>query len=153
MFATQWGFSGATAIKQFNFVTGAPSGPDIAVPFIPQEIAMGPDGALYASALYDSPVYEGVYRYDGSVWNVFADTVPLSGTGPHGFAFDPINDDLYLAMQTGEILRFDGNTGDFLNQANFVPTKLTDILFHEIPAPGALVTLALGGAAAWRRRR
>ncbi len=153
MYASTWGSGGASTIKQYSFTTGLGTGPDIAVPFTPQEIAIGPDGALYASALYNAP-YEGVYRYDGSSWSVFADTTPLAGTGPHGFAWDPVNFDLYLAMQTGEIQRFNGTTGAYLNQIDAIPTKLTDVLFKRtVPAPASCSLLVLAGAAAARRRR
>lgn len=152
MYSVPWGF-GPQTIQLHDFVTGSPTG-SIPVPFAPQEIAFGPDGALYASALYESPSFEGLYRWDGSAWNLFADTSSLPGTGPHGFAWDPASLDLYLAFQTGEVQRFDGLTGAHLNQIAFVPTKLTDILFTEVvPAPGSLAVLGLGGVVAMRRRR
>lgn len=153
MYSVPWAGGGAQTIQLHNFVSGAPLG-SIGVPFAPQEIAFGPDGALYASALYESPSFEGLYRYDGSAWNLFADTSSLSGTGPHGFAWDPVSLDLYLAFQTGEIQRFDGLSGAYLNQTGFVPTKLTDILFTEVvPAPGSLAVLGIGGLVLARRRR
>lgn len=153
MFATQWVYS-AAAVKQFDFVTGLPSGPDIPIPFWPQKIATGPDGALYAAALYESPAYEGIYRWNGSSWNLFVNTNTLLGGGPHAFAWDPLNLDLYVSQNTGEIYRFNGLTGAYLNTIDVVPTKLTDILFKTVvPSPGVLTLLGLGGVLAARRRR
>ncbi|MCA9294719.1 MAG: hypothetical protein KDA20_13000 [Phycisphaerales bacterium] len=151
MFATSWG---GTTIKQYDFVTGLSSGPDIPVPFGAQKLAIGPDGALYSAALYESPTYEGVYRFNGSSWSLFADTQPQSGGGPHAFAWDPISLDLFVSQNTGEIFRYNGITGAFLNHIDTVPTKLTDILFKTtVPAPGAVSMLLLGGTVALRRRR
>jgi hypothetical protein len=156
MYATQWQTGGGTTIKQFSFTTGASTGPDIAVPFSPQEIGIGPDGALYASGLYDGTTYSGVLRYNGSAWTMFADAEANgpSGTGPHGFAWDPVNFDLYLAYQTGEIERYNGFTGQYLNRIDTIATKLTDVLFKvQVPAPSSLALLGLGGLVAARRRR
>jgi hypothetical protein len=154
MYSTTWG-SGPTTIKQFDFISGLSSGPDIPCPFGAQKLAIGPDGSLYASALYDSPTYEGVYRWNGSSWSAFANTLALSGTGPHGFAWDPVSLDLYMAFQTGEIHRFDGLTGAYLSTIDVVQTKLTDIFFKRtVPTPGAAVLLGMGGLmVAGRRRR
>lgn len=159
MFVSNWQDFGLTFnIKQRSFTTGLPIGPDITAPFTPQEIAIGPDGALYASNLYQASVSlpAGVYRYNSllSTWTLFADGEINTGTGPHGFSWDPVNFDLYLAFQTGEIERYNGLTGAYLNQVDIIPTKLTDILFKQVvPAPGAIGLLAMGGLLAARRRR
>lgn len=153
MFVIGWN-SGTGKIKQFDFISGLSSGPDIPVPFNPQKLAIGPDGALYAAALYESPVYEGVYRYNGSGWTLFADTSTQPGGGPHAFAWDPIGGDLFISQNSGEIFRFNGTTGAFLNGIDVVPTKLTDLLFTStVPAPAAGALLGLAGLAGTRRRR
>lgn len=154
MYVTPWN-SGGGVIKQFNFTTGLPAGPDIPVPFNPQKLAFGPDGSLYASALYESPTYEGVYRWSGSSWSLFADTSSLGGGGPHAFAWDPANPaNLFISMNTGQIFRFDGFSGSYLNTIDTLPTKLTDILFkNTVPAPGTMFLLGAGGVIALRRRR
>lgn len=156
MFVANWGSSANSFdIQRYNFITGASSGATIPVSFAPQEIAIGPDGALYASALYEGPPTEGLWRYDfgTSSWSQFINTSSLAGGGPHGFTWDPQNLDIYMAFNSGEIYRFD-QAGAFLNLANAVPTKLTDILFkRNVPAPGALTVLVAGAALATRRRR
>ncbi|GEM_PF-1621996 len=158
MYVSNWAGGFGFSIKQRSFTTGFSIGADIAVPFEPQEIAIGPDGSLYASNLYQASVAQptGVYRYNAgtSSWALFADGDINTGTGPHGFSWDPITLDLYLAFQTGEIERYNGLTGVYLNQIDIVATKLTDILFKEVvPAPGAAGLLAMGGLMAARRRR
>ncbi|MBI5864881.1 MAG: PEP-CTERM sorting domain-containing protein [Planctomycetes bacterium] len=155
MFVVPWGGSApGGGIQRFDFVTGLPTGAPIPVSFAPQEIGIGPDGGLYATALYEGSSTEGLWRYDfgTTTWTRYIDTNFLTGTGPHGFAWDPTNYDIFMAFQTGEIFRFDVN-GNYLNQIDIVPTKFTDILFHiAVPEPASLVLLALGGLIAVRRR-
>ncbi|MFN7020492.1 MAG: hypothetical protein ACK4WH_04085 [Phycisphaerales bacterium] len=156
LYTSNWVGGFGFAIKQHSFTTGLSAGPDIPCPFEPQKLAIGPDGALYAANLYQatSALPAGVYRYSGSGWTLFADGEVNTGTGPHGFAWDPISLDLYLAFQTGEIERYNGITGAHLNQIDIIPTKLTDLLFKQvIPSPGAASLLALGGLLVARRRR
>lgn len=154
MFVSSWNNAGF-GIQRYSFTTGATAGATIAVPFGPQEIGIGPDGALYATALYEGPGVEGLWRYDfgSSSWSQYIDVQSLGGGGPHGFTFDPINFDIYMAFNSGEIYRFD-QSGAFLNLANFVPTKLTDILFkRNVPEPGAVTLLLAGTVLGLRRRR
>jgi hypothetical protein len=154
MFVASWNVAGF-GIQRYDFLTGLSSGATIPIPIGPQEIAIGPDGALYATALYEGPGFEGMYRYDfgSQTWSHFIDTTSLAGGGPHGFAFDPLNYDIYMAFNTGEIHRFDV-TGTYLNQVNAVPTKITDVLFKQlVPEPAALALLALGGCALRGRRK
>jgi hypothetical protein len=154
MYSTQWSGGLSGVVKVFDFVTGASIGADIMVPFAAQKIAIGPDGALYASALYTSPSYEGVYRWDGLNWNVFASSLAQPGTGPHGFAWDPVSLDLYMAFQTGQIHRYDGLTGAYLSTVDTVQTKLTDIFFKRtVPTPGTVAMLGAGAVLVARRRR
>lgn len=156
MYTSNWAGSFGFAIKQNFFASGLSAGPDIACPFEPQKLAIGPDGALYAANLYQASTSlpAGVYRYSGSAWTLFADGEVNTGTGPHGFAWDPVSLDLYLAFQTGEIERYNGITGLHLSQIDIVPTKLTDLLFKQVvPAPGAAGLLAIGGLLVARRRR
>mgnify|MGYP001423342915 CR=1 FL=1 len=153
MYVSRWSDSGF-GVQRYDFVSGAPIGATIPVPFGPQEIGFGPDGALYATALYEGAAFVGLWRYDfgAGTWSRFIDTSSLTGTGPHGFTYDPANYDIYLAFQTGEIFRFDVN-GTYLNQIAFVPTKLTDILFKEVvPEPATLLLGAAGLALLLRRR-
>lgn len=152
MYVVRWGSS---VIKLFDFPTGNYSGVSIAVPFAPQEIGFGPDGYLYATALYEGPGVEGLWRYDPvlNIWSHFIDTTPLPGGGPHGFTYDPQSLDLYMAFNTGEVHRFDPLTGAWLGQVAYVPTKLTDILFGVVvPEPATLSLLAVGALALLRRR-
>jgi hypothetical protein len=155
MFVANWStFNNGFGIQRYDFITGLPSNPTIPTTFAPQEIAIGPDGALYATALYEGPGSEGMYRYDfgSNSWSHFINTSSLTGGGPHGFTFDPLNYDIYMAFNTGEIHRFDVS-GNYLNQINFVPTKLTDILFKRVvPEPGTLTLLALAAVVGLRRR-
>lgn len=155
MFVANWGAGSGFGIKRFNFISGASLGADIAVPFAPQEIGIGPDGALYATALYEGPGVEGMWRYDSGLnsWSHFIDVQSLAGGGPHGFTYDPVTFDLFMAFNTGEVYRFDGFTGAYIDQPAYVPTKLTDILFKDvIPEPGTLALLALGAGFVMRRR-
>lgn len=155
MFVTRWGFGGPVPIKRFDFLTGLPTGADIVAPISPQEINFGPDGALYASALYEGGTDRGLWRYDFGLgtWSQFIMIGALASGGPHGFTYDPVNNDLYMSCNTGEILRFDGLSGAYLNTIDVQPNKLTDILFHRvIPEPASCLLLGLG-ALAWRRRR
>jgi len=156
MFVANWGTSATSFfIQRYSFTTGATTGATIPVAFAPQEIGIGPDGALYATALYEGPGVEGLWRYDFGTtsWSQYIDVQALAGGGPHGFTFDPINFDIYMAFNSGEIYRFD-QSGAFLNLANFVPTKLTDILFKRtVPEPGAVTVLLAGTALGLRRRR
>ncbi|MCB9838166.1 MAG: PEP-CTERM sorting domain-containing protein [Phycisphaeraceae bacterium] len=155
MFVANWFGGSGFGIQRYSFTTGAVTGATIPVPFGPQEIGIGPDGALYATALYEGPGVEGLWRYDfgAGTWSQYIDVQFLAGGGPHGFTFDPINFDIYMAFNSGEIYRFD-QSGAFLNLANFVPTKLTDILFKRtVPEPGALTLLLAGSGLAIRRRR
>lgn len=155
MYVVPWGFSApGGGIQQYDFVTGNYLG-TIAVPFAPQEIGFGPDGALYATALYEGAGVEGLWRYNSGsgTWSQFIDVTPLSGGGPHGFTYDPQTLDLYMAFNTGEVHRFDPFSGAWLGQVAYVPTKLTDILFHVVvPEPATLSLLALGALAVLRRR-
>lgn len=154
IFTSNWVGGAAFGIKRRDWITGLPTGPDIATPFWAQEIGFGPDGALYATALYEGPGVEGLWRYDFTLgsWSHYIDTTSLAGTGPHGFTFDPANFDIYLAFQTGELYRFDVS-GAYLNQIAFVPTKLTDVLFKTVvPEPSAFALLAVAGLWALRRR-
>lgn len=156
MFVASWFGGSGFGIKRFNFVTGASSGADIAVPFAPQEIGFGPDGALYATALYEGPGVEGLWRYDNGsgTWAQFIDVQSLAGGGPHGFTYDPVNFDVFLAFNTGEIYRFNGLTGAYIDQAAYVPTKLTDVLFKTvIPEPATAALLALGVIGLISRRK
>lgn len=156
MFVANWYAGSGFGIKRYNFVTGLPSNPTIAVPFAPQEIGFGPDGALYATALYEGPGVEGLWRYDNGsgTWSHFIDVQSLSGGGPHGFTYDPANFDCFLAFNTGEVYRFNGLTGAYIDQAAYVPTKLTDVLFKDvIPEPATAALLALGFFGLVSRRR
>jgi len=155
MYVSNWAAGSGFGIKRYNFVSGASLGADIAVPFAPQEIGFGPDGALYATALYEGPGVEGMWRYDSGLntWSHFIDVQSLTGGGPHGFTYDPVTFDLFMAFNSGEIYRFNGYTGAYIDQPNFVPTKLTDVLFKEvIPEPGTLGLLILGAGFVMRRR-
>lgn len=156
MYVANWFGGSGFGIKRYDFVSGASLGADIAVPFAPQEIGFGPDGALYATALYEGPGVEGLWRYDFglSSWSQFIDVQSLPGGGPHGFTYDPVTFDCFMAFNSGEIYRFNGFTGAYIDQPNYVPTKLTDILFKEVvPEPGTLGLLALGAGFVIRRRR
>lgn len=156
MFVTQWSSSTTGfGIQRYSFTTGASVGATIPLSFAAQEIAIGPDGALYATALYEGGTTEGLWRYDFGTtsWSQYIDVSPLSGGGPHGFTWDPSTLDIYMAFNTGEIYRFD-QYGSFLNLANTVPTKLTDILFKTpVPEPGTLCLLLAGGTLLALRRR
>lgn len=158
MYVANWFQGSSFGIKRYNFVTGLPSGPDIAVPFAPQEIGFGPDGALYATALYEGPGIEGLWRYNAGSgsWSMFIDVQSLPGGGPHGFTYDPVTFDCFMAFNTGEIYRFDGFTGAYIDQPAYVPTKLTDILFKTVipePTTAALMMLGLAGLISRRRSR
>ncbi|OQY99341.1 MAG: hypothetical protein B6D36_16305 [Planctomycetes bacterium UTPLA1] len=155
MYVANWYGGSGFGIKRYNFVSGASLGADIAVPFAPQEIGFGPDGALYATALYEGPGVEGLWRYDSGLnsWSQFIDVQSLAGGGPHGFTYDPVTFDCFMAFNTGEIYRFNGYTGAYIDQPNFVPTKLTDVLFKEvIPEPATIGLLILGAGFVIRRR-
>jgi len=159
VWVAQWN-SAAYGIERRDYATGNVIS-TISVPFGPHEIDFGPDGNLYATALYESDAATtGVWKYDFSTsnWSLFAAASAAGGTGsypngPHCFAFDPINGDLLTAFADGNIHRYDGVTGAYLNQFGFVNTKLTDILFKPVPTPGTLALIGLSGLAAGRRRR
>ncbi len=156
MFTANWYGGSGFGIKRNSFITGLTTNPDIAVPFAPQEIGFGPDGALYATALYEGPGVEGLWRYDFGfgTWSQFIDVQSLAGGGPHGFTYDPVNFDCFMAFNTGEIYRFNGITGAYIDQPNSVPTKLTDILFKvTIPEPGTAVLMMAGATLIGMRRR
>jgi hypothetical protein len=105
---------GVTSILRYDGTTGAFV--DAFVPNVgaPQAIAFRADGALYVLSLFNF-----VNRYsatDGSFLGVFV----ASGSGgvstPRDFAFGP-DGHLYISSYgTGEVLRYDGNTGAFLGQ-------------------------------------
>lgn len=156
MYVSNWAQGAGFGIQRFDFVSGLPNGPTIAVPFSPQEIGFGPDGALYATALYEGPGVEGLWRYDSGLnsWSMFIDVQSLPGGGPHGFTYDPVTFDCFMAFNTGEIYRFDGFTGAYIDQPAYVPTKLTDVLFKTvIPEPTTAVLMILGIAGLVARRR
>lgn len=156
MFTSNWSAGAGFGIQRNNFITGATSNPTIATPFWPQEIGFGPDGALYATALYEGAGVEGLWRYDMGLgtWSHFIDTTSLLGGGPHGFTYDPANFDCFMAFNSGEIYRFNGITGAYIDQPNFVPTKLTDILFKQvIPEPASALLLFAGSMFVVARRR
>lgn len=154
MFVANWVGGAGFGIKRYNFITGASSGATIPVAFAPQEIGIGPDGALYATALYEGPGVEGLWRYDfgSSSWSQYIDVQSLAGGGPHGFTWDPVSLDIFMAFNTGQIYRFSSG-GTFLNLIDTVPAKLTDILFKEVvPEPASLGLLAIGSLFLLRRR-
>lgn len=156
MFVANWSGGSSFGIKRFDFTTGMSTGADIAVPFGPQEIGFGPDGALYATALYEGPGVEGMWRYDFGTasWSQFIDTQTLVGDGPHGFTYDPVTFDIFMAFNTGQIYRFNGYSGAYIDSPNFVPSKLTDILFTEvIPEPATALLLLIGAGGVATRRR
>jgi len=161
LFIATWSSAG-NGIEVRDYVTGNTIAPTIPVPFGPHEIEIGPDGALYATSLYEfNPAMTGVWRYDfgTGVWSPFALAAAAGGSGvytngPHCFAFDPITGHLLTAFADGSIHKWNGATGAYIGVFGFVPTKLTDILFKPIPTPGAAMVLAMGGAMiAGRRRR
>lgn len=151
MYVVRWDWmAGPTTIQVHNFNTGNLISV-IPVPFKPQEIAFGPDGNLYASALYEQGM-QGLWRYNSvlGTWSHFINTTTQSGWGPHGFAFDPTGSEVRMAFATGEIYRYDAGSGAFLSMIANMNTKLTDIYF--IPEPATMALLAPALLIALRRR-
>jgi hypothetical protein len=101
-------------------------------------MAMGPDGNLYVSDY----AARDVVRYDGgsgAFQGVFATTTQL----PYGIAFGP-DGDLYVGVMGGDVLRFDGATGDPLG--TFVPAPKTGIDFGGMTFHGGFLFVTyIGG--------
>jgi DNA-binding beta-propeller fold protein YncE len=79
---------------------------------LPLDLAFGPDGTVYVACFGDG----GVGRIDPASGDVLGAFV-LGGSGglayPRGLAFGP-DGDLYVSSATGEVLEYDGATGDFV---------------------------------------
>jgi DNA-binding beta-propeller fold protein YncE len=80
--------------------------------FLPLDLEVGPDGRVYVACFGDN----GVSRIDpasGASLGAFV----LGGSGgltnPRSLAFGP-DGDLYVSSATGEVLEYDGATGDFV---------------------------------------
>ncbi|HEY9886870.1 MAG TPA: PEP-CTERM sorting domain-containing protein [Candidatus Obscuribacterales bacterium] len=105
-------------IVEFDEVTGAFLGEFIA-PFegftSPDTLIYGPDGKLYISG-GTTPETSAVYRFNprtGKLAGKFA-----SGGGllrPYGIAFGPDGNLYVSSFLTDQILRYDGETGDFID--------------------------------------
>ena len=80
--------------------------------FLPSDLAFGPDGGIYVSCFGDS----GVGRVDPTTGASLGAFV-LGGSGglasPRSLVFGP-DGNLYVSSATGEILEYDGATGDFI---------------------------------------
>lgn len=120
-------------IRRFDFTTGLPSNPTIPIPFDPQEIRIGPDNNLYANSFFTN---QGIWQYNfgTSTWTQVINSGIL-GLNPHGFDFDPVNNDLYVTYATGELNRYDFTTFALLGLVDHPPSKLTDVMFKRRPCP------------------
>jgi DNA-binding beta-propeller fold protein YncE len=79
---------------------------------LPLDLAWGPDGRVYVACFGDG----GVNRVDPASGDALGAFV-LGGSGglayPRSLAFGP-DGDLYVSSATGEVLEYDGATGDFV---------------------------------------
>ncbi|MEK6700624.1 MAG: hypothetical protein AABZ53_00015, partial [Planctomycetota bacterium] len=117
-------------------------------------------GNLYYATLYGSITSNGLYRVnangtgDAQVCNALIAETMFPGqmvTGWHGFEFGP-DGNIYFAGQYGDVWVYRAD-GSFVGRLIQIDTKLTDVNFKPVPAPGALSVLGLGALAARRRRR
>jgi len=89
----------------------------------PMHIAFGPDGALYATSLFDTKVI----RIDSKGVTTFLDDPELRK--PAGLAFSKKGEHLFVAsFGRGELRRYDAATGAFI-----------DTFANELPQPWAVI--------------
>lgn len=91
----------------------------------PDAMVLGPDGNIYVS-LHDPAK---VFRFEmksGKFMGVFVDGTLLGVEDASGIAFGSANDFFLAGYGSGNILRFDGVTGDFLGE------------FAKVDGPGGL---------------
>ncbi len=103
-------------IKSYDVSNPATAINSWTISYTPEEMTFGPDGKLYIGD-YVSP--GRIYQHDitDMVWTddaVFTTGMPAASTRTEQFAFGP-DGNLYVSRLSGEILRFNGTTGAYID--------------------------------------